>query len=434
MIASLPRPRDAQLDGLRGLAALMVVFAHLVLALHPALLGGGERVAHFPHAAELGHTGLIFLYNPDLAVTVFFVLSGYVLAGSATAGAAPFSELVVRRYVRLALPILAASAFAWALVEAGAFHPQPAADLAKSTWLAEPYAWAATQGGDALRMLWLALAGCFAFGPYDYDPALWTMPTEFWGSCLLFAAYRALPGTFASREGGLVVAAFAILLGWNTSFAGFGAGVALFEIMRRLPARRDWAAPLGGALCLAGVVLGGTPYLIDLPAGGTYARIFLALASHVENPVGLLHRTAAVCLVAAALLWRPLQAGLHTAPVQFLGRVSFMLYLLHVPVICALADLLLPRWTEALGYNPASAAVAGLAIAISLALAEAGTRCVDHPAITLARRAGAATPGLLRSLLSLARGPTPALSPTPPRSAPAPPPAPAPPAPHRCRG
>jgi peptidoglycan/LPS O-acetylase OafA/YrhL len=263
-------------------------------------------------------------------------------------------------------------------------------------------------------MAWLALVGCFAFGPYDYNSALWTMPTEFWGSLMVFAVYRGLPGTLASREGGLVVAALAIALGWNTNFAGFAYGIALFEVMRRLQPRRDRAAPIGFApvgfapagfaLFGAGLVLGGMPYVVDLEAGATYARIFLALAPHVQNPVALLHGLAALCLVAAVLLWRPLQVGLMTGLCQFLGRVSFSLYLVHVPVLCALAGVLLPRWAPALGYNAASAALAGLVLAVSLALAALGTRFVDRPAVALARRAGRTAVPLIRLARRRVRG------------------------------
>jgi hypothetical protein len=72
--------RKPYLDGLRGVAALVVLFGHLLITLLPPViyLGGGVGAALY--LIEIGKTPLGMLWNGNAAVCVFFILSGYVLS------------------------------------------------------------------------------------------------------------------------------------------------------------------------------------------------------------------------------------------------------------------------------------------------------------------------------------------------------------------
>ncbi|WP_443147193.1 acyltransferase family protein [Paenibacillus sp. KACC 21273] len=70
------------LDGLRGLAALIVVISHFVVAFYPSLYNGSIDSVHTQKSLELWISKSPFnlFYNGNFAVCVFFVLSGYVLS------------------------------------------------------------------------------------------------------------------------------------------------------------------------------------------------------------------------------------------------------------------------------------------------------------------------------------------------------------------
>ena len=385
-----PPPRFAALDGLRGLAALMVALSHYVLAFQPALLGGGTSVSHFDASQAIGRSGLILLYNPELGVAIFFVLSGFVLSASMARASDGLAVLVARRWVRLALPILGTSLLIWPLAEFHLFRSVAAAGLAKSDWLGGNYAWLSFESNDFWRLVYQSLLDIFVRSRDFYNTALWTMPTEFWGSIGLFAGYaaiRLLPCQPVGRTGLALAVALAVLVWqWHSAYSGFAWGVLLFEAYSfdRLHGR---VARLAGLLGLAaGVLLGGMPFAIDLPGGGLYARLFLAVAPFDANPVLLLHRLAAVCLVAAALLCRPLQRMLATDICRFLGRVSFMLYLVHVPLLCAPAAALVLLLAPAIGYNAATFVLLPGFVASAIGLGWVCTLAIDEPAQKLSRR------------------------------------------------
>jgi peptidoglycan/LPS O-acetylase OafA/YrhL len=103
--------RMASLDGLRGLAALVVVVQHCALTL-PSL--ANQYLA--PNAASpawwLTYTPAYLAWAGREAVLVFFVLSGLVLALPRLSGRRSdgWSSYYRKRLLRLYLPVLAAVA------------------------------------------------------------------------------------------------------------------------------------------------------------------------------------------------------------------------------------------------------------------------------------------------------------------------------------
>jgi len=410
-----PRHSYAYLDGVRGWAALMVAASHFIDAMQPAMLGRAAQIdqvagrAAFAGSTWLGHSGLIVLYNPQLPVDVFFVLSGFVLATSVDVRPAPFLELAVRRWLRLGLPILGSTALIWPLVHWHLFWDDTAGTLANSNWLWGFYNWTKMPHFPDITLpilFWQSLVTVFVPGVHWYNPALWTMKAEFWGSMGLYFGYCLLPRGLADRGVGMLVALVATAVLVNQPLlASFCFGVVLFEsvrLLRRQPARVAALARVAPAaaivLLAAAMFLGGIPYDIDFDANGFYARLYNALSPWIGVIQLLTYRLAALCLVTAALLWRPLQLLLLTRPSQWLGRVSFMLYLVHVPILCSFGAWLLVRLAPLLGYNRATLVVLPCFLAAALAVAGLTTRLIDEPSIKAARRVGAMVMPALRRL------------------------------------
>jgi peptidoglycan/LPS O-acetylase OafA/YrhL len=171
-----PSGRFDMLDGVRGWAALSVVFFHVFWEIFGALVPAFRNPV----------TG--FLFDGELAVCVFFVLSGEALSAAFFAGKGDAStiRLAIKRYPRLATPILAASLVVFALDRLGlVFSHEAALIVHRAGWMG---AWLPTSPTfvDTLRY---ALVDVFTSAGADraINPALWTMRVELPGSFIVFA-------------------------------------------------------------------------------------------------------------------------------------------------------------------------------------------------------------------------------------------------------
>ena len=106
--------KDVALEALRGLAAFVVVAWHLLLGYAPG------RVPVFPgqdtSVSILGAPWFGLVYGTS-SVTFFFVLSGFVLSRKALLRADPMilARGAVKRWPRLAAPVVIAVLFSWAM-------------------------------------------------------------------------------------------------------------------------------------------------------------------------------------------------------------------------------------------------------------------------------------------------------------------------------
>jgi peptidoglycan/LPS O-acetylase OafA/YrhL len=116
----------------------------------------------------------------------------------------------------------------------------------------------------------------------------------------------------------------------------------------------------------------------------------------VESSVGLLTGLTVYLVARAGYLERLLDVE----PVQFFGRISYSLYLVHPVVGVPFAYFFARRWA---GSEPTTGAALGLfaaAFAVSTVTAYMMYRCVERPSVALSRRLkGGISLAWLRGLL-----------------------------------
>lgn len=346
------------LDGLRGIAAVAVVVFHLMSALVPWLVAEQQPGAHW-----LAYTPFAVLWNGTFAVSVFFVLSGFVVTNATLRKSDPIWIDVVIRYLRLAIPATASTLAAWSLLS---LFPTSATDLAALTgsrWLGWTYQGTIPGPGAAIAN---GMAGIFISGGSFFNNVLWTMRPELLGSILCFVACIPTRSRFRIAVALTSAALFIALRRYD--YVCFPLGIVLREAWAagRLPSA--WPVPA----LLLGLLIGSQ--------SGDAARQFgldwLPEALNPEKKGGLLYPLGAMLVVYGCLRCSLLVAWLSGRTGRFLGAISFPLYLIHVPLIyTVVAEAYLRANHQALML---ACLIAG-SLLLMLAIAYAAERWLERP-------------------------------------------------------
>jgi peptidoglycan/LPS O-acetylase OafA/YrhL len=370
-VGERPVTRLVALDGLRGVAALIVVFHHLYLVAEPVLRreGGRGTLSVF---WWLSQTPLKLLSAGSEAVLVFFVLSGLVVAlPTLKPGGFSWAGFLSGRLARLYLP-------AWASLTMGTVIIWL---VPRSDHSITPGSWMDTAQATSVDWASLSTEASLTTGSYNINNVLWSLRWELAFSVLL-PLFVALAVLVARRWVIAIAAAFVastlgVLYGLDALrylpvfFIGTLMAVRLDSI-RRWTQRRLLAprARLAGGTLVAGSLL--------LIIGGWMMRPVFASGSFVSTLLSQLSVLGAAGLVLAAIVVRPVRSALESRPTQWLGKVSFSLYLVHMPILATVTFLLGDdRWWL----------VAILTVPLALVAASGFHRIVERPSHRLARAA-----------------------------------------------
>jgi putative glycosyltransferase (TIGR04372 family) len=385
--------RSTHLDGLRGIASAMVFFNHLALSVLPSISTVSPDASGLPVLILIGLSPVSVIWGGDLGVCIFFILSGYVLANFSQTSGLSFPAMVIRRYLRLAFPMVFSTVLAFVLLKAGMFYNKDAAVISHSSWFAMWYQKPPNLSDAVLEGLW----GAFTTGRSAYNSNLWTMRLELVGSVALFLLYALI-----SRR--LVRVPILITLTWFLPdyYKLFAIGSLLFDLTgQRDENHSDYdfsvSTELGSlAIFACGIFAGG------FPASGTQAGI----SSHWHRwlvdsgNAQAWHNLGASLIMFAVLRSTFLTAVLRSRPCQFLGKISFPLYLIQIPVLCSFTAFLMIS-LRLQPYLLWAVVVLIGSISVTLPLAWVVTAFVENPSLWLSRRFGELTEIALADLKSL---------------------------------
>ncbi|KAI1186996.1 hypothetical protein F5B17DRAFT_440676 [Nemania serpens] len=224
------------LDGLRGLAALVVCLCHYTEENHPDLTSWygvfpNPAVPLAPSWIQLPFVRVLFSGRP--MVHVFFIVSGFALSVRALAAArardlarchAILASAAFRRPLRLCGPPVVSMAMIFLLVRAGWLGP-PAAAAALPTWRRQLDDWVAAV---YYHVIWPWSWDAHLYPPYNVN--LWTVPVELCHSMLLFLTILTLSrmATAARVASALVFVVYCLHCG-KWAAAEFIAGMLLAE-------------------------------------------------------------------------------------------------------------------------------------------------------------------------------------------------------------
>jgi len=326
--------KDKPLEAIRGAAAVNVLVWHTMLGFFPENSG---VFSEFPASGAAGQPWFGLIHG-SFAVILFFVLSGYVLTRSyfLSRDRMIIIRSAVKRWPRLAGPVLASVLFSWVLLSLNLYRYNEAAELTGSPWLAGHLFSSPSVVSPALldAVVQGALLTFIKEHSSYFNSSLWTMHWEFLGSFAVFGlAYLIVRFGAALRVLSFVMASTACHL-WMPELMPFVAGMVLaaFIPKRRIALRGSVSL----ALMLLSIYLGG---YTGRPTGA-FSLLYPLIGSDYTT-IGYA-RIGAACLAMIAVETSPILRWLLSGRwAAGLGRMSFPLYLVHIPVLCSVGCLTL---------------------------------------------------------------------------------------------
>lgn len=356
--------RYRSLDGLRGLAAGVVLIHHcfLVSPLLSAAVDGNGTVSIDPWVWLITFTPLHLLWAGQESVYVFFVISGFVLTlPMLRAGRSTWTAYYLRRLVRIYLPVWASLGFALLTVW---IVPRVAAP-SLSSW---------TNLHDKPEDL-LADAALISGTGYLNSP-LWSLQWEMLFSLLLPAFVvicHRLRNFWVAGVAVLLVCigiGNALYLAFPVYMPMFGIGVLMACGLQDL---EKWACGLNRKQWICCLLITGT--LLCTHWLFPRLNVHIAFAS-----------LGAAMLVFSFVGWQPVINFGRRSSVRWLGQRSFSLYLVHEPVILAIVFA---------GGSINPFLLTPFAIPLSLVVAELFFRLIEQPSHKLSAATGTLTDAIL---------------------------------------
>lgn len=418
----------ASLDGLRGLACLFVLNQHLSYTYSQAFLEGWNGGEHRAWIIQLPI--LRIPWSGHAMVYVFFVISGYVLSykpckqmqsDSRDQVFKTISSSIVRRGVRLYLPSCIAIFICMLLVQAGAFEhgrkaygdgyslvsanepPPPRFD----TFSEQYWDW---WEGAFLKMLY---PWTWEDTSQEYDRHLWTIPTEFRCSMLLFLVQCGVARLRTKfRVTALAILVFYCAFTDAENIVLFIIGMLMAQIDVLLRARtetRSWQpmefakdneAPSGVyyrvvsiATFIAGLYLASTPTVhAEDSTGYSYLVNNLVPPWYSSRPY-FWQSVGAILVVWSASHSEDAKRVFTNSFAQYLGKISFALYIVHGNINRSVLYAIMPTIRKICGDVDGSdlrfvmAWLMGACLIVPIAFwtADIFWRWVDIPCVKFAR-------------------------------------------------
>lgn len=385
------RKETAFLDGMRGTAALSVFFYHFALPYYQPSMHYGYGFHDERSLLQLPIVRL--LYSGPPIVYIFFVISGFALSIKPLEHArggylsrddllTVLASLTFRRAIRLFLPPLISTLLVMFGVRLEIFGDPYGKNPEKLTswWL---------QFSDWAKFYFFELANPWTWqvqmSKLTYGAHLWTLSVEFRASLILVLLLVGLSGVYLLPFS-IVFAAYCIAYE-RIDVALFVGGLVCAQTWNGFNKRKrsPWFIALYLAILTLGLIMG------SIPRKGANQTLPYSIFFWVW-PHNLIWQSLAAFLIVYSISHiRSLQCPFESRLAQYLGRISFSLYIVHEPLLRAFGWALVPRIRRLTGEESQTQAALGYSLALLIVLgaiiwiSDLFWRIVDRPSIKFAR-------------------------------------------------
>ncbi|CAD0087813.1 unnamed protein product, partial [Aureobasidium vineae] len=411
-----PLHPTAWLDGMRGVAAFCVFMDHLSYSNHDTYTAYGYESSNYEFFKL---PFLRFLYTGASQVAIFFVVSGYALSykpvkqmrnGEREGLLTTLSSSVFRRAIRLYLPCVASTLLVILWVRLGLY--EVTRDFASNDKLLtgrrehHPYRYETL---SKQLSVWAVKMWNF-FNPFDFnmkigdgaldvDGHLWTIPVEFptiriltlialilyvlktnrWELFLFYAGFVLCELDFRRRSSNTTLNLFPTITHFPTSSA----------LSTTNKPSRTWSTIYFMTFIL-GLYFGSQPAR-DLQHAPGWQTLSTLIPSHINPRDRYFPNLGAILLIWSTSSHQPLQSVFTHPITQYLGKISYPLYLVHGAVIHTLGYGIMDFMWGSFGRDTVfkkefgfGVAVVGVVVVV-VWMADLFMRVVDTPTVKFAK-------------------------------------------------
>lgn len=326
--------RLKRVEGIRGFASIIVFVHHFAVMFYPAFYWGGIERSHCNGMdIWVGQTPLSFVINGNSGVMIFLTLVGFGTYMVCEKGTKSYAKYIVLRYVKLLLLAIAASAFVLVLFRMNLTFFQDIIGEIYTPWF---------DNWNPLEVDYLTLLKENPLVSLQkYNNTLWTMQYIFGGSIFCVVLYRVCDNC-RNRHLIYLLSVIVLLNMQAIYYLPCVFGFLLADLYCHNP---EWKLNnYAGIILLAAGI-----YMCAYPTG-----VAPSLAVYSFLPFEYryyYHMIGAGCIVCAVLFMPFLTRCMEGRIMQFLGKYSMAIYMVHYGVLISFSAWLYSILSDHIGYN-----------------------------------------------------------------------------------
>lgn len=312
-----------EIDGLRGIACLIVLMGHSVACIFPAIYFGDSYQQHSPIEAFVHGTPLNLLFNGSAMVMIFFIISGYLMNDKSYNSLVDF---VVKRYIRYLPMVIVGIMLSAFVMYCHAVNSIPLAEYSYAGEYVDLYNNFAPAIFGKDGVIFEALVKVFLVGS-DYNSVLWYISIAFFGD-IAFAILLKFLNEKRCKKAVLCIVIVSLWCAgmkiWQLQYvSGMAMGILIAELDVELDEVKSWSCFIIGILLLS---------FEDKGASGIYAP--LQYISKAVVPIWCLGGGMALLGI---LENERICDVFKTNLFKWYGKYSFAIYALQWPIIISVS-------------------------------------------------------------------------------------------------
>ncbi|WP_196886649.1 acyltransferase family protein [Aureivirga sp. CE67] len=369
------------LEGFRGIAAFIVLISHLKemfnVEIYKNLL---LNFVDIPFSKYFIHPFFHFFTNGNLAVHLFWVMSGYVISIKLfqLRDQNYLISSFMKRYFRLMIPAFSSIIFAFILLSFGLMFNNELAtyfeiEYSRNDWLFDLYNFEP----NFILMLKDGIWNTFFDFKYSssYNGVLWTMNPELYGSFACFFIFAVFSKHKLRHY--IYILFFLLSIPLKIYWLGtFMIGFMLSDFdnnsfVKNTFIENVWKNVLSKKLINISFFM---------------VVVFLSGIFHFKPFFNFL---TSILLILILMRTKSIQKLFINPFFLWLGKISFSLYLIHIPILCSLTSWLFLFLKDKVGYIENMLICSLVTIATTFILAAFFTKYIDLKSVKIANKIGA---------------------------------------------